>query len=752
MNYKFLNNSIDIKNNILPKSSKIDSFLLDNNQSEIAKGLEFLSSEDKLLHVHGFLGTGKRQYINYISEFLPQDAIKLEYYCKESTVCDDILLSFIDTIEKSPYSKITNLNTKITTLNLKFQRQITSIKKPFIIILHSFDAIEEFNIDIIVNLLLSIFRESNVKFIISTKAMKPPFIEKFDNCKKVFLKAFTKEIFKKFLNSHKINATDAVYDDFYKYTRGYYYYTYLSVKIIEAMKISLNEFLQKFNQLDTTFDSFLSITYLNLIPTTIRNFFWFLRTLRHGISLNALASLEIYDEFSIEYLKNNLMIFQADEILYIQDFFLQEIDISIPKKVELKLHNYIIKVYEEQLKTSLDTRILFISRQAMRSEIEYHTRRIELIENKNKDNKTKKNQEQPTVDISKIQENEDVSISSKINQAQRLINEKKYTQAIEMLEKLIKTEDLDIENLITMRLKLARSYKDINDYNTAYYYYELIEAYYIKQKETINLNYLYYELADVYYDAYKPERAIEIIKKVIYSVDTPQALLINACMLLGNIYSDIKNTEEACVYYEKAIDSIDENTKDEILAELYFKYALANDDKDNETISFEYYNKCLSITYNNIYKPLVYSNMGSRYFDNDNYDDALFCFQKAYNLEKENNNFEGIYYTSSYLAKLYARLDTNKTLDFLLEAKKNAEFINDDYCILESMLALGDFYYNKTDTLKKCLIEYIKALNLAEKLSLGNDIMKIKKRIEDMKLRISSEDFTDIENKYGKNN
>jgi tetratricopeptide (TPR) repeat protein len=144
--------------------------------------------------------------------------------------------------------------------------------------------------------------------------------------------------------------------------------------------------------------------------------------------------------------------------------------------------------------------------------------------------------------------------------------------------------------------------------------------------------------------------------------------------------------------------------------------------------------------------------MGSRYFDNDNYDDALFCFQKAYNIEKENNNFEGLYYTSSYLAKLYAKSDTNKTLDFLLEAKKNAEFINDDYCILESMLALGDFYYNNADTLKKCLIEYIKALNLAEKLSLGNDIIKIKKRIDDMKLRIPSENFTDIENKYGKHN
>jgi hypothetical protein len=53
-----------------------------------------------------------------------------------------------------------------------------------------------------------------------------------------------------------------------------------------------------------SFDNFLGFTYINLIPGAIRNFFWFLRTLRHGISLNALAVLGLYDDFAIEYLKN----------------------------------------------------------------------------------------------------------------------------------------------------------------------------------------------------------------------------------------------------------------------------------------------------------------------------------------------------------------------------------------------------------------------------------------------------------------
>lgn len=60
---------------------------------------------------------------------------------------------------------------------------------------------------------------------------------------------------------------------------------------------------------------------------------------------------------------------------------------------------------------------------------------------------------------------------------------------------------------------LARLYKEIGDYQTAQHYYELVELFYKKNNEVINLNYLYYELTDLYFLMYKNERAIETIKK-----------------------------------------------------------------------------------------------------------------------------------------------------------------------------------------------------------------------------------------------
>jgi len=752
MEYKFLDSSIEKDNIILPNSDKINPFLLKNNYTEIIKAVDFIASEEKFLYIHGFMGTGKRQFINYVCEFCSRDIIKLEYYCKESTVCDDILLSFIDIIEENPISKAINVNTKISTLNTKFKQYVSSIKKPFLIILHSLDDVLPNNIGLITEVMESVGKEENVKLIVSSRALKPGILGDLEENRKVFLKAFSKAIFKEYLQQNQIKASDKTVEDFYKYTRGYYFYSALSVKILQSMNIDLNEFLQKFNQSGMSFDSFLGATYVNLVPSAIRNFFWFLRTVRHGLTLNALAVLELYDEYSIEYLKTNLMIFQSGETLYVQDYFLQRIDISIPVKTEIKLHKYIVNIYENQLKQPIKNRCILISRQALRAEIEYHNNQVVELEN----DTTRQDIVVPEGDFSTIStqdvssDNSKMCIASMLNEAEQLVNDKRYTEAIESYIGIAEDETIDLPTLIEVRLKLANLYKTIDDYPKANHYFELVEAYYKNHNENINLNYLYYAMTDLYYKMYKNDRAIETIKKVIYSVDTPQSLMVNACTLLGNIYSDINNPQEAFSYYQKALQSLDDNVSDLALAELYFKFALANDEKEDETLAFEYYNKCIAISGENPYKALAYSNMASCYYDNESFDEARNCFLKAYDIEKKSNNYDGIYYTAYNLAKILLKTGSKKALDFLIEAKKSAEFINEDFYIMQSSIALGDYYYNLPQKSQEGLIEYLKAWKVAQNLASNVDIVKIEQRIQDMKLRMKQEEFEEIFSKYGK--
>lgn len=745
MEYEFLNSSIEKDNIILPTSDKINPFLLKNNYADIIKAIDFIAAEEKFLYVHGFMGTGKRQFINYVTEFLNKDVIKLEYYCKNATVCDDILLAFSDIIDNLSISKAINLNAKITTLNVKFQQQISSIKKPFLIILHSLDDILPENKALVSECFSKLLKEDNIKIIVSARALSPEILAGASEDRKIFLKAFTKEIFKDFLASNQITAAERTLEDFYKYTRGYYYYTALTVKIIQAMKIDLSEFLQKFAQSDMSFDSYLGVTYINLIPTTIRNFFWFLRTIRHGLSLNALAVFELYDEFSIEYLKTNLMIFQVHETIYVQDYFLQDIDISIPEKTEIKLHKYIIGIYEGQLKEQLKNRALLISRQAMRAEIEYHTTCIHNIQNGVKEVIEPVHEEKPA-HIETPKTETEISISKQIETALALVQDKKFTEAIEAFQKIIDIDGIDLPTLVEVRLNLAKLYKEIGNYSSSSHYYELVETYYKQHNELINLTYLYYDMTDLFYKMYKNERAVETIKKVIYSVDTPQSLMVSACILLGNIYSDINNPDGAYSYYKKALESLDENVNNETLAELYFKYALTNDDREDLDIAFEYYNKCIGI--NSSYQALAYSNLASCYFDNESFDEAKNCFIKAYEIEKSKNNYEGIYYTAFHLAKIYLKENSDNALKYLLEAKSSAEFINEEFYMLETSIALGDYYYNFSDKYKESLREYFKAKKLADRLGKTVDKTKIIQRIQDMKLRMSSENFAEIENKY----
>lgn len=748
MDFNFLDSSIDKENIILPNSDKINPFLLKNNHTEIIQAVDFLASKEKFLYIHGFLGTGKRQFINYVCDFLSRDVIKLEYYCKQATVCDDILLSFSDIIDNQTISKAINLNAKITTLAVKFQQQISSIKKPFVIILHSLDDVLQENSKLIIDCFSKIVNEENVKLIVSTRAQNPSVMGDLDEDRKIFLRAFTKSLFREYLESYKITASDKTFEDFYSYTRGYYFYTALSIKLMQGMNVDLTEFLAKFNQSGMSFDSYLAGAYINLLPAVIRNFFLFLKTIRHGLSLNALAVLEVYDEFSIEYLKTNLMIFQSGEMVYVQDYFLQDIDIPVPDKTLIKLHKYIAGIYEKQLKEPLKNRAIMISRQALRAEIEYHNECISEIES----GKKVKQESEPiptttqTAPVSNDQQ--EVSVAEQIKLAENCVTERNLTGAIEILRNILDKENLDLHTLVDVRQRLAKLYKTIENFKMASHYYELVEVYYEQNKEFINLNYLYYEMTDLYYKMYKHDRAIETIKKVIYSVDTPQSLMVSACTLLGNIYSDKNNPSETYSYYKKALESLDENTEPDVLCELYFKFALANDDKGDIEQAFEYYNKCVSLAGDNSYKALAFSNLGVCYFESGNFDDAESCFKKAYDIEKSKNNFDGVYYNSSYLAKIYSKKNPKMALEYLFEAKKSAEFINEEFYILQATLALGDYYYNSQNFHNEALAEYFKAKNIALRMEESSDINKIERRINDMKLRMNSDDFEKIERKY----
>ena len=112
-----------------------------------------------------------------------------------------------------------------------------------------------------------------------------------------------------------------------------------------------------------------------------------------------------------------------------------------------------------------------------------------------------------------------------------------------------------------------------------------------------------------------------------------------------------------------------------------------------------------------------------------NFEEALSCFNKAYEIEKDSNNYDGIYYTASHIAKILLKQKPKKALEYLIEAKRSADFLNEEFYMLESSLALGDYYYYNPKNYSEALKEYFKALQIAENSSFTIDKSKIENRI-----------------------
>ena len=79
MNTAFLENITDRKELLREDSGIINKFLLENNLKQIEDIQNFLMSDNPVMLMNGFLGTGKGQVANFALSLLKQDVIVLKY-------------------------------------------------------------------------------------------------------------------------------------------------------------------------------------------------------------------------------------------------------------------------------------------------------------------------------------------------------------------------------------------------------------------------------------------------------------------------------------------------------------------------------------------------------------------------------------------------------------------------------------------------------------------------------------------------
>ncbi len=803
MQYKFLNIFLDPKELLMQAKTDINPFLLENNSSQIEKIYNFFKSDINLLFVNGFSGTGKVKIINYSTAFLSSEAILLKYNCFNSTVLDDILLSFFSEFKKlSSQNIISEPQVRTENFTQKVNSYFSQIEKPFVIILDSFESVLEENRQEILDFIFHLNSMQKIKTIVIGRIFENKYFKDIP-FERVTVSALERRFFEKYLKSEKIKVSNVTLDEFYKHTRGYYFFTALSLILMKNQNLSLIEFLTKFTNSYLPFHKFLEKQALTLIPATERNLFWFLSTIRHPISIDLLKKLNFFDEEKFELLIDNLLIIRDDSQIYIRDYLKEEIGDVISSHILQRIRQYIIDLYLTQLPLKPLERNICISRQTMRKEIEYHKlflpKKPKTIPNtaidinylsyatifdvdvKSKADEVQEEKQKKTVypqsefpqkrnikinpENLPYQQNEKKSDLADFNNEiphtiknltlKEIIEEAKeaeldydYLNAVDLYQKaLLLKDDKHYQSYLSLiHTKIAYAYKKMSDYENALKYYELARQIYENTNDFVKVNYIKFNIAKIFYETYKIDNAKEILLTITKSEDTPEILALKCFLLLANIEEGLSKLQNAFEYYKCAIAHSKEVTNIEVLSELYFKYALIMDDKNDTKTAIEFYTKCINLSDDlNINKFLspTYSNIATLYLEKNDIENAVKNYIKAYEIDKQGNNVEGLYYSSSKLASVLQRKQPQEAIKYFNTALDCATLMNDVFYIVSASLAIGDYYYDRKQN-EIALKYYIQALDLAQNDFSVDNINKINIRINDIKFRMGVENFEKV--------
>ncbi len=806
MRTDFLEKIINLKD--LPKDCPVDPCLLENNEKQICQICEFLQGDKSLLLVNGFKGSGKTLVVDYTISHISPGALLLHYTCLETTILDDMFLSFFETFRNySLMGKIVPPKIKVENFTQKISSYFNTINRPILIVLDAFDDIVKGNKSEILNFIKHLMKFPNIKIIMAAKTFNyEDFVDvEYD---RVTMLAFSQKIFEKYLKEHDVKQIGVFSNELYKLSKGYYNYLTLSLNIMNLRQLSLVNFLELFSKSYMGFPEFIIREALSLVDPVSAHLFRLLTVMRIPIHINLLKSLHLYDESRVFFFVSNSILSVDGECLYLKDNFRSVLENQIPENVMIKLHTACIDLYNTQLPLKPLERDLKLSRQTMRNEIEYHSMFIpkkpvvnpnaiqpfaiqrpavpvvdtqpakpevksespaELPESKEeKINKISFIIEDENVleDIadsikdfitsatedSKLEkESSSMSLQQILNAAKHEEQQYNYKRVIMLYQSaLTKKNDDDFYTFLpVIYTKLAQAYQKLSHWYEALEYYTQAQDFYYNASNMVKVSETKLSIANIYYLMYKHDNARFILEELEKTPDLPNELAIRTKMALAKLSDDV-NLEYK--YYKEAILITDISVDKAIVTELYYKYAAVCDEKDELNDAAKYYKKCIETDSNpkhNNYLSRALSNIAQLYDDAGSPKLAVKYYSESIKVDNIMKNYNGLYNSSIHLAEIFASKDDNKALEYLNMALEYAKIMKEPFYTAGAALELGDFYFVRRD-MENSYKYFIEAYNIAKSSFSKDNTDKITVRLEDVKKRVTEQNYKIFQEKYGK--
>lgn len=797
MNFTFIEDIVDKKFFLTGNESSVNELLIENNLDNYIKMKDFFRSKDFALLVSGFIGVGKSSVVENFFNYLSSDSIVLKYNCYETTILDDILLAFfevfkeltVENIIQAPKNRSENFIQKINSY-------FASINFPIVIMIDSFDFVLKSNKQEILEFFYQISKLDKIKVVFVARKFEISDFEGRFKYSRIQVGALEKHIFEKYLKSFGIKLIGPVSDELYKFTRGYFLYTTLAIKIIQIRGLSLMEFIEGFSKTFLSFNDFILREALALIDPVSGHLFRFLTVIRHPVSINLLRTLNLYDEFKVKVFLEHLILSQDGNMIYLKDYYKSIAENSIPQNVEIKLHKSCVELYETQLPLKPMERDLLLSRATMRAEIEYHSMFLPqkplvkpkaVIENGLlivPDNK----EEQPQVEaankdissirfifeseeeendilnkiadsiteyititdeqLKEIQKDNSMSFVDLINLAKNEEDKFHFKRVVMIYQRaLMMKNDADYQVFLPkIYSKLAEAYEKLSDWFNAQKYYEEALKIYLTAGDIIKSAFIKLKMANIYYLNLKKDLAKDTLSQILAMKKLPPEIYIRTYLQQADYMED--NLEASYDALKNALSYIENSNDEELLSELYYKFAVVSDELGETKQAVMFYKNCVEInSAKNNYISAAYSNLAAIYSEAGVVDSAIKFYESSLKIDEQNSNFNGMYMSSMKLASLNKKTDQQKALKYYENAYDIGCRLNEVFYKVSSTMSMADLYMNMKN-FEKAVAGYLKAKELALGNLSENNIKKIEKRINDVEQQIGSELYNEIVSKY----
>lgn len=379
---------------------------------------------------------------------------------------------------------------------------------------------------------------------------------------------------------------------------------------------------------------------------------------------------------------------------------------------------------------------------------------ILLLNSSNEEKNTKGITELNSLPADSSDQVESETLDGLIKKAQKLEETFDLKSAIECYKKaLLQTDDLlfSVKKPLIMT-KLAICYKKLQTPEKAIKQFEEVYEIYSKT-EPVKANYVLLSIAQIYNETYKFLFAKNIYEKILQSTaKNPRPLQVRVLLDLAEIEENNSNIEKAVEYCQKALLESDQMNDPKLLSEACFKYALLVDDIGKVDVAFKYYLKCVKTSDDpkvNVYLSSAYSNLASIYAEQNNSKKALEYYGLAIEVDKKQNNYEGLYFGYSKLAHVLQSESPDLVLENLVKALGAARRLDDMFYAASAYLDLGDFYYHRKVN-DKALKAYLQARRLIFKQPNEENIQKVNTRINDIKVRLGNTKFIQLISEFQK--